>query len=563
MSGRLFPTAAAERYDRALHKGLLLSSVPEGRPEPQPTAAWPEENVALLERYRNWLVAGGASTEVINQHRIPMAGHVLGLNLKAYDRLDISTGSMQVLEDDLEKAMAYIQAKGCSESYQRNCRHSLTWFRRFLREELGLVEVPDTPAFGHAERFQAGLPAWLLEELTKLLHLRQPNWQPSRRAVSTYQFWAKHTRIWRWLFQGDGEDSGGGLDNDLEGLADGTLTVITRSHLYEYIDEKLVEEYAPSSINQDLYAFQATLRFLQERGYAVPAALLTLPGLKQGDSLPRFLTDEQVCRVQKDLVKRTETAQTPTAIRDTRLDLAVFYLLWQGGLRVCEVEDLTLDDLYLPQQRLMIREGKGLKDRTIYLTKATIVAIEAYLEVRGPGTSDHVFLYRHKQMSKDLVRCRLGGAGKRTGVKITAHMLRHTFATQLVNAGCDVTTIQQLLGHKRLTTTMVYTRVHNETVADDFYKAMALIEKRLQPHGKHLNSKNGTNQPYTNGDTAHLLMLLADLAMEPLTANQKLVVTELQQRLKALTAPQNIALKPVDWIVNDLMTPLREEWALS
>jgi len=559
MNERIFPTSAAVRYDRALHKGRLLSPVPAGCPEPQPTAAWPQENVAMLARYRDWLVAGGASTEVINQHRIPMAGHVLGLTLKPYDRF--------VLDDDLEKALAYVQAKECSESYLRNCRYSLTWFRRFLREELGLVEIPAAPTFGNVSRYQVDLPEWLVAELTKLQHIRQPNWRASRLVNSVYQFWVKHTRIWRWLFQGDGDNSS---DKELDGLTDGKLAVITRSHLYDYIDEKLMEEYAPNSINQDLYAFQATLRFFQERGYAVPAALLTLPGLKQGDSLPRFLTDEQVCRVQKDLVARTETAQTPTAMRDSRLDLAVFYLLWQGGLRVCEVEDLTLDDLYistssmqvLSQQRLMIREGKGLKDRTIYLTTATVTAIEAYLEVRGPGTSDHVFLYRHKQMSKDLVRCRLSGAGKRTGVKITAHMLRHTFATQLVNAGCDVTTIQQLLGHKRLTTTMIYTRVHNETVADDFYTAMALIEKRLQPHGKQLPGENGVSQPYTNGDTTHLLTLVADLALEPLTVSQKLMVTELQQRLTALTSPQDATEKPDDWVVKGRNSPLLEGWAM-
>ncbi len=70
-------------------------------------------------------------------------------------------------------------------------------------------------------------------------------------------------------------------------------------------------------------------------------------------------------------------------------------------------------------------------------------------------------------------------------------------------------------------------------------------------------------QPHTNGDTAHLLTLVADLTLEPLTTSQKLVVAELQRRLMALAAPQNESAKPIDWIVNDLMTPLREEWALS
>ena len=75
-----------------------------------------------------------------------------------------------------------------------------------------------------------------------------------------------------------------------------------------------------------------------------------------------------------------------------------------------------------------------------------------------------------------MVHRRLKACGKRTGVPVTAHRLRHTYATQLVNAGCKVTSIQRLLGHKRLNSTMIYTRVHDHTVAEDFYHAMSIIE---------------------------------------------------------------------------------------
>ncbi len=64
----------------------------------------------------------------------------------------------------------------------------------------------------------------------------------------------------------------------------------------------------------------------------------------------------------------------------------------------------------------------------------------------------------------------------RLGFKVTPHMLRHTFATQLVNAGAKITTIQTLLGHERLNTTMTYARVHNQTVRDDYFRAMEQIE---------------------------------------------------------------------------------------
>ena len=239
---------AAERYDRALRKASKISPVPEGCPIPQPTSIWPLENIALLEKYRSWLAAGGVARSVIEQHRIPMAGHVLGLNLKPHGQLD--------LDEDLEKAIVYVEAKQLSQGWTRNCRHSLTWFRRFLEQERGLAPSAfNSTIYGNVARYQAGLPEWLLTQLEKFLHLRQASWRPSRRAVSTYQFWQKYTRIWRWLCQQE--------ELALDTVAG--IMALRRSHLYDYLDEKLVEGYAIGSINLDLYNFQGSLRFLQER----------------------------------------------------------------------------------------------------------------------------------------------------------------------------------------------------------------------------------------------------------------------------------------------------------
>ena len=100
--------------------------------------------------------------------------------------------------------------------------------------------------------------------------------------------------------------------------------------------------------------------------------------------------------------------------------------------------------------------------------------------MRGPGASDHVFLYRNQALRKDLVRARLQIAGEAVGVKVYPHRLRHTCATQLFNAGCRITSIQKFLGHKKLNTTMIYARAHDQTVADDYFAAMARIEQRLE-----------------------------------------------------------------------------------
>ncbi len=533
--------SAAKRYDRALHKGSKLSPVPEDCPVPQPTSTWPPENVVLLEKYRSWLAEGGTARSVIEQHRIPMAGHMLGLNLKPHFQLD--------LEKDLAKAMAYIEAKQRSEGWTRNCRHSLTWFRRFLRLERGLVTAEEEATCGNAARYREGLPDWLLTQLEKYLQLRQANWRPSRRAISTYQFWQKYTRLWRWLCG----------QKEIELASIESVMTLRRRHLYAYIDEKLAQGYATSSINLDLYNFQGCLRFLQERGCKVPAALLTMPGLKKPDSLPRFLTDDQVRRLRDDLEQELTKATTTAKIRLCRLDLAAFYLLWQGGLRLCELEDLTLEDLSLDQQRIVIRRSKGVKDRTIYLTEATAQAVKAYLEVRGTGNGDYVFLYRHKHISRELIRCRLKAAGKRTGVKVTPHMLRHTFATQLVNAGCKITSIQALLGHKRLQTTLTYARLHDQTIATDYYTAMTVIEERLQPRLPQAETPkpehNGYN-PAPDKTPTRLLQLVTTLQAEPLTDSQQAVVNELQQGLAALAKTSQRTPKPPDQrVVNEPAIP--------
>jgi hypothetical protein len=108
-----------------------------------------------------------------------------------------------------------------------------------------------------------------------------------------------------------------------------------------------------------------------------------------------------------------------------------------------------------------------------------------------------------------------------------------------VNAGADITTIQALLGHSRLNTTMTYARVHDKTVARDYYEAMAIIEKQSpanlnqetvqQPH------TNG-HHPGVNGNAMKLLRLVAALEVESLTESQQAVVAELQQELLSLAA---------------------------
>lgn len=449
-----FPTTAAERYDRSLHRSLALHPV-TGVAVPKPTSHWPQENTDFLEQYRHWLVSACSATSVINQHRIPMAGHVLGLFLQPHHELD--------LEVDFAPALAFVKVRKPSRSWLSNSRHSLNWFGRFIRVQRGVSSVISVP-YGNVDRFKEGLPDWLLTLLTQYQHIRQVHWRTERMNMSIYQFWHKHVKPWHWLF----------ANTEVTCIEE-----IKRKHVFAFMDALLQEGYKASSINMELYNFQSVLRFAQQLDWQIPHGLLAIKGLKQPDALPRNLTDTQIGLVRDRLFSRIEAAKTSTQQRDRAMDLAMFYLLWQGGLRLGELEMLELTDLDFPAQRLTVRRGKGQKDRTVYLTEAVVKVLEAFMAVRILPDSARLFMYRYRPLSKDFVRSRLKAVGKEVGVHITPHMLRHTFATQLLNAGCKITTIQKLLGHERLQTTLVYARVHDQTVADDYFRAMSQIEGAL------------------------------------------------------------------------------------
>jgi site-specific recombinase XerD len=446
--------SVAAYYDRSLRyaRGKRL---PEDAPRPKPTSFWPQENIQLLERFRNWLIEGGNSEQVTNIYHLNMAGHVFGFNLKPHSELD--------LEKDLDCALEYVKSKQLGASWIMKCRLSLQKFRRYMRLERGLGEESNITPFD-VTRVGEGLPPWVVSELSRYQRLMQRNWRDARVEENIRRFWSGHLRMWHFFVE----------QRNVHEFKE-----LKRQHVLDYVDHRLGEGYSATGVNNDLRNFHTFLLFLQQEGCNVPYSLLRIPALKQADPLPRYLTDEQVKKLREEVEKNVQEA---TLARHRRLALlvrAAFYLLWQGGMRTSEVEELRLEDLDFPQKRLSVRDGKGRKDRTVYLTDTAIHAVQEFIKVRGEGSGDHVFLYRNAPLKRDLIRDRLKRAGRNIGVKVFPHRLRHTCATQLLNAGCRVTSIQRFLGHKELSSTMIYARAHDQTVAEDYFAAMERVEQRL------------------------------------------------------------------------------------
>ena len=140
----------------------------------------------------------------------------------------------------------------------------------------------------------------------------------------------------------------------------------------------------------------------------------------------------------------------------------------------------------LRRRQLFVYQGKGSKDRVVYLSNDAYQALVNYLRVRPFSRNKKLFLvnkgrHRGKPFKVRGIQYRMQHYAKKAGLKVSCHQLRHTMATQMLNADADLVTIQNLLGHARIKTTEQYCRVSNQKVRRDYYNAM---EKMLQRHSQ-------------------------------------------------------------------------------
>jgi site-specific recombinase XerD len=248
---------------------------------------------------------------------------------------------------------------------------------------------------------------------------------------------------------------------------------VDRRKVLSFIDFLLDRRLHPKTINCHLDSIRAFYKYLKEEeeveidnpvksGY-----LLRLP-----KPLPRFLQDEEVGKLFK--------------VIDNVRDKAIFYLMLRCGLRVEEVAGLKLDDLDLRKGSIIVRSGKGAKGRMVYVSTDAHSAVMDHLRRRQTVRSKALFLVdkgalKGKPISVRGIQKRLELYARKAGLRVSCHELRHTMATQLLNAGADLTVIQDLLGHSRVATTQRYCRVSNLKVQRDYYKAMDLVMERTSP----------------------------------------------------------------------------------
>ena len=238
----------------------------------------------------------------------------------------------------------------------------------------------------------------------------------------------------------------------------------------EYVDWLLGKRLRPKTINCHLACISVFYEYLnQEEEIRIQNPVKRGSALRMPRPLPRHLRDEQVVVLFQAITKPR--------------DRAMFKGMLRCGLRVQEVADLHLSDLDLRRNRIFVRNGKGGKARVVYVSEDARRSLLEYLRVREASRSTKLFLvekgpYSGKPISVRGIQKRMEYYAQLTGLKVSCHHLRHTMATQLLNAEAEVVTIQDLLGHNGISTTERYCTVSNIKVMRDYFKAMELIMQR-------------------------------------------------------------------------------------
>lgn len=248
------------------------------------------------------------------------------------------------------------------------------------------------------------------------------------------------------------------------------IAEVTPREIGGYVDHLLRKRCAPKTITCHLQALRLFFDYLINEEGRKRVNPITRISIRLPKPLPRHLKDNQVSRLF-DII---------TDLRDR----AMFMLMLRCGLRVEEVANLTMDAVEYQRRQIFISKGKGGKDRVVYMSEDASSALLAYIEKRS-SKAKRLFLVQKgpmkgKPISVRGIQKRIEYYARKSKMDVSCHRLRHTMATQLLNADANLATIQDLLGHGQITTTQRYCRVANLKVKGEYYKAMEAVMYRTQ-----------------------------------------------------------------------------------
>jgi integrase/recombinase XerC len=252
-------------------------------------------------------------------------------------------------------------------------------------------------------------------------------------------------------------------------------TDLKQTDIRSYIASRHRQGLSSTSLQRELSAIRSFFNFLLKNQLTDnnPGQYIKAP--KKTRKLPRTLDVDQI----KSLLE----AGTNSTIEIR--DLAMFELFYSSGIRLSELAQLNLTDIDLTDKTLMVRSGKGGKSRMLPIGSKAVAAINTWLEHRIKSiTSTETALFistRGTRLGQRSIELRLKQWCKKKGIaeNIHPHMLRHSFATHLLESSQDLRAVQELLGHSNISTTQIYTHLDFQHLADVYDSAHPRAKRKF------------------------------------------------------------------------------------
>lgn len=245
------------------------------------------------------------------------------------------------------------------------------------------------------------------------------------------------------------------------------IEAIVREDIGAYVEYEQDRGMSLTTVNTRLRSIYAFVQFLVDRDVMHPDVLKRRIKIKLPDTLPRAIDPEDIRCLLAVIAKRR--------------DRAMILLLLRTGMRIGELLNTRLVDINMVERRIDIYEAqKNRVGRVVYISDDALVALRRWLKAKK-SVGNYLFSgYQGRRLSYEAARARFVGYLAKAGLDhkgYTLHALRHTFASEMLNAGMRLECLRQLLGHTNIEMTRRYARLTDITRKNEYFKAMQIIEK--------------------------------------------------------------------------------------
>ena len=253
------------------------------------------------------------------------------------------------------------------------------------------------------------------------------------------------------------------------------IHALNTHHIRNFLDYLFQKKYSNTTLARKLSSLRSFFRYCLKCGIINTDPLVSITCPKRRRQLPGFLRKEPL--TNKLVYEEGKTTATETSLKELR-DTAIIQLLYATGIRLRELVQLNIRDVKFDSGIIRVT-GKGGRERIVPTGKHCLICLDNYLNFRiihyGAPVLDEPLFWGHihrrinPRSVQRIVARKLNAIGE--GMNVHPHMLRHSFATHLMDSGADLKAVQELLGHKNLSTTQIYTHVSTEKLCAEYNQA--------------------------------------------------------------------------------------------